>query len=118
MQMYRQGDMLLIEVDAVPSDYHETGEGTVIIGHGEVTGHHHAIRQHARFIAPAGTTSQELHAFAMRGERPKDKPLYLIVNNETTLTHDEHAPIGLKPGLFEVRRQREYFPDEIRSVAD
>ena len=36
----------------------------------------------------------------------------------TTLTHDEHGPITLEPGVYKVRIQREYSPEAIHNVAD
>jgi hypothetical protein len=34
------------------------------------------------------------------------------------LTHEEHAPLAIAPGVYEVRRQRVYSPVEIRWVMD
>ncbi|MGH9523996.1 MAG: hypothetical protein ACRD3E_15850 [Terriglobales bacterium] len=34
------------------------------------------------------------------------------------IVHEEHAPIVLPPGDYEIVRQREYSPEEIRNVAD
>ena len=34
------------------------------------------------------------------------------------VTHEEHATLTIPPGDYEVKRQREYTPEEIRRVAD
>ena len=53
-----------------------------------------------------------------------DNPLiaWLRVNRPTVLEHlrphDTHAPILFQPGVYEVRRQREYVPEGFRRVAD
>jgi hypothetical protein len=33
-------------------------------------------------------------------------------------SYDMHAPITIKPGIYELRRQREYTPEGWRRVAD
>lgn len=53
-----------------------------------------------------------------------DNPLvsWLQVNRPTALEHlrphDTHEPILFSPGVYEVRRQREYVPDGFRRVED
>ena len=47
---------------------------------------------------------------------------YLEVKESTQLVHerdfDTHEPLTLAPGLYEVRRQREFSPEGWRQVAD
>lgn len=53
-----------------------------------------------------------------------DDPLvaWLQVNRPTALEHlrphDTHEPIMFEPGIYEVRRQREYLPEGFRQVQD
>ena len=35
---------------------------------------------------------------------------YLVVTRPQTLRHEEHDPLPLEAGVYEVRRQREYRP--------
>jgi hypothetical protein len=35
---------------------------------------------------------------------------HLVVEEPASLVHDEHDAIGLEPGVYHVRRQREYVP--------
>lgn len=111
--MYRQGDILLIPVQSADCPTH-CDQPTLALG--EATGHAHRLDVEARVSVPLG----ELVEFAA-GNRPLDAtPIYLAVDNtEAYLRHEEHAPIHIAPGLYEVRRQREYDDlDRVRQVAD
>ena len=92
--MVRQGDILLVEVDAVPTDAKpvpRTG-ASVVIEYGEATGHRHQIR------------SREVEMFELAGNR------YLEVRSPSELVHEEHATIQLRKGIYKIVRQREYVP--------
>jgi hypothetical protein len=103
---YRQGDVFIRKVQAreIPADFskEKLDKGRVVLAYGEVTGHAHAIHDSAALWRKAGDV-----AFGL-----------LEVTKKTTLRHEEHAPIQLDPGMYEVVRQREYTPEEIRFVAD
>lgn len=102
--MFRQGDVLLIPVDReipegakrVPRD-----QGRIVLAYGEVTGHAHALQSRHAVLFEIG------------------EGRLLRVERKSTLTHEEHSAITLAPGVYEVRRQREYVAPEIeRRVAD
>lgn len=104
----RQGDVLLIEVDAapVPGMAVPLDHGRVILAYGEVTGHAHAIRS-----GSATLVSDDA------GRR------YLRAATAVTLAHEEHAAMELRSGDYEVVVQREYVPAPMggqawRRVAD
>lgn len=104
--MFRQGDVLLIPVPkkALTKDFRpiERDQGRIVLAYGEVTGHAHAILEKDVVLFDNGM-----------GVR------ILAVENEAALVHEEHGRIALAPGQhYEVRRQREYHPEEIRTVAD
>ena len=106
MDMYRQGDVLIIrcEINDEPAGHQLPLEGgRVILAHGEATGHAHAIpgEDAALYAANDGAAYRHLRVL-----RP------------TALRHEEHGPISLRPGLYRVIRQREYSPEEIRYVLD
>jgi hypothetical protein len=42
----------------------------------------------------------------------------LRTGDDSQIVHEEHAPIALEPGYWQVIRQREYSPEEIRWVRD
>lgn len=105
--MVRQGDVMVVAVDEIPEGATEVADddGRVVLAYGEVTGHAHAFsRSESRMVKL----------------RQDEKGLrYLDVGGGgATLKHEEHAPIAIPPGRYEVRRQREYSPEEIRVVAD
>jgi len=98
MQPLRQGDVLLI-----PASKPTTGKRLdhLTLAEGEVTGHRHRISQgEAQLYERNGT-------------------LYLKVLSPTALlTHEEHHPITIPQGDWQVRIQREYEPQGWRYVAD
>ena len=103
---YRQGDVLLERISKMPSDLKKLAreDKKIILAHGEVTGHAHAIIEENCDLfsseTEAGVTFLEVRE-AM-----------------AALTHEEHGRIDLAPGNYRVRRQREYSPQAIRNVAD
>lgn len=105
---FRQGDVFL-ELIEDPSSV-EVGEripldkGAIVLAYGEATGHAHAIREEGAILFSAKAANEER---------------FLRVLRPVALTHEEHAPIALKPGLYRVRRQREWSDlDEPIVVAD
>lgn len=97
-QIVRQGDVLLIPIDAptavgcaVPRR-----NGLLILAEGEATGHHHAVECADAQLFETANKSDDL--------------LLTIEADGAILRHQEHAPIRLSPGWMLVRRQREYVP--------
>ena len=99
--LYRQGDVLFRRVDQMPREGAVKRENG-IIALGEATGHSHAI---------ADLNAAEV--FDCGNE------MYLHVGeNGVSITHQEHGPIDLPAGNYAVTIQREYSPEEVRSVVD
>lgn len=98
-EMYRQGDLLFL-----PSKLPQKGRTKVphlVLVEGQATGHKHQVTK--------GKATQ----YALGATR------YLSVQSATaTVTHEEHGPIKLAKGTWEVRRQREFSATENRLVAD
>ncbi len=100
-KQFRQGDVLLVKVDALPAGAElQEVEDRIVLAYGEVTGHAHAV----------GLEGAKLY-------RSNGDDL-LKVHTATALVHEEHSPIPLDPGVYKVVRQREYTPQEIRRVSD
>ena len=96
--MFRQGDVLLLAVEALPEQAEpEPRGGRIVLAEGEVTGHAHAIEE------------RDARSYTHEGER------YLLTKSRAQLIHEEHAPIDVPPGVYRVIIQREYEPDPIRS---
>ena len=108
----RQGDVLLVSVEAIPGESKRaTTEGSrLVLAEGEATGHAHVVLGAGRLY--------------LSGVERGTSGTYLLVEEPATLVHDEHDAIGLEPGAYEVRRQREYIPpaprrrQSFRRVAD
>lgn len=105
--------------------------GRIILAHGEVTGHCHEVNDACGTLDPAEIDIPAADYF----EEPDGRRV-LLVNRPCLLTHQEHAPIALDPakpeqfrqgdvfgmpigdGAWEIRRQSEYDPSEVRQIAD
>lgn len=103
--MYRQGDVLVIQIDELPAglsplDPKSDSRG-LVLAEGEATGHAHAI-----------DWSQ------VRTAGGDGSALYFEAGDSAVLTHQEHDPILLPPGNYRAVRQREYAPEGLRNVAD
>ena len=105
MKLYRQGDVLITAVDRVPEGLRPVprDNGRTILAYGEVTGHAHAVIGDVELLE---TDIAEMEERFLRVER------------ECQVVHDEHDTLILPGGDYLVRRQREYAPEEIRTVAD
>ena len=107
-QQAAQGDILITRINKLPTGLKEekTENEQHIIAHSE-TGHHHVV------------DAERAHFY-----RNEQNPMicYLVVTDSTELIHmrsfDNHEPIQFSPGVFEIRRQREYNPMGWRPVMD
>lgn len=101
-EQLRQGDVLLIpcSVSMDGAKEIEPRNGRLILAEGEATGHHHSV------------DCQAAGLFDLAGR------VVLVVNEQTTLTHQEHGAIEVAPGQYWVVGQREYSPEAIRRVMD
>lgn len=102
-KLFRQGDVLLIPVDKIPDTKLKTLKRATL-AFGEVTGHHHTIHDGAVGLAEEATAAGLAD--------------FIAVEKEAVLTHQEHDPITVPTGNYEVVRQTEYTPQALRNVAD
>jgi hypothetical protein len=101
----RQGDVFLdplptpVSPSAIPAP---TEDNRVVLAHGEVTGHAHAVYD------PSSV------ALLSEGDGT-----FLVGKKDADLRHEEHAPVPVKEGVgYEVIIQREYREQEVRRVLD
>jgi hypothetical protein len=102
----RQGDVFVELVEEKIPEVAEVvpREGKrIVLAHGEVTGHAHAITGSGAKLFRRGDLRTMLEVSAKGG---------------VTIRHEEHGPIALKPGNYEVVRQREWTGEDERQVAD
>lgn len=110
-QAIAQGDVMLIPVAALPATGHApagTENGAHIITHSE-TGHHHVV--------------MERPGIQMFQDNMDLFRSWLVIDGEPAdLDHlratDTHETVRLEPGVWEVRRQREYAPEGWQRAAD
>lgn len=108
--LMRQGDVLLVPTsdDAPNGQGVEREGGRLVLAEGEATGHAHAIRaSHARLlrdVRPTGIVHRR------HGARVEQRLVLVVEDKPALLEHEEHGPIMVAPGVYEVRRQREYAP--------
>ncbi len=94
---YQQGDVIVKQVDKVKG----VKLDDLVLAQGSKTGHSHVIKGKAELYDENGV-------------------LFLKVNGNATLTHEEHKPIIIKKGNYQIVIVREYdhFAEEARNVAD
>lgn len=101
-QAAQQGDVILRKLDAMPDgNPNSVTRRRLVLAHGE-SGHSHVIEDDEAELIQIG-------------ER-----LLLKLPKEATVTHEEHNPIRLSPGIWEVGRVKEYdwFQQMERRVID
>jgi hypothetical protein len=116
--LMRQGDVLLIPVDAdvgsngeAPKERHAQVrlDGRLVLAEGEATGHAHAILdEHARLEVQHFGESRAV--WIHRRVWTESRTLLVVEDEPATLVHEEHEPLTVPPGSYVVRRQREYAP--------
>lgn len=128
----RQGDVQIQQVAALPAGCTELPpEGQrIVLAHGEVTGHAHAIYDHlydnkSALAAVYPGAADEIAEAAIARARSKARLLqapngerYLEVTETVTLRHEEHTQHTIPPGIYHLPRQMEYTPAELRRVED
>lgn len=105
LKYLQQGDVILKVIKKIPNGDRIQTELSKnrILAEGEATGHAHRIED-----------QEGVEVFSVMNQ------LYAIIAKETVLRHEEHHPIKLPSGLYEVGIVREYdhFAEEARKVAD
>ena len=100
-RIFRQGDVIVIPCKSIPSGLKQTKRVTLALG--EVTGHHHTIHEGATGYA------SDVDALVEYIE---------VTGAPADLTHQEHSTIPIPAGTYQVVKQVEYTPAELRNVRD
>jgi hypothetical protein len=97
----RQGDVMIVPCNSIPAKLKRTKRVTLAFG--EATGHHHTIERGAVGYADNEVSLAE----------------YLEVEEALALLeHQEHDAIEIPKGKYQVIRQFEYSPAELKRVTD
>lgn len=99
--VYRQGDVLIVSVDQIPSGLKQTKRVTLALG--EVTGHHHTISHGAVGFADDEDGLAEY---------------FNVTDDSANLTHQEHDTITIPRGTYRKVIQVEYTPGALVNVRD
>lgn len=94
--MFRQGDILLAEVRRMPRNASPfvDQEAARILALGEQTGHKHRITGGTVYMAGPSNARRRV----------------VVLDQPAELVHEEHGPIQVPAGTFEVVQQRTYVP--------
>jgi hypothetical protein len=103
MTQYRQGDLLFVKVKSVPGGGIARKSGHIL--EGEATGHIHRVAENQ--LAEAEVLDCGAGLF-----------MTVTAEGGVSIVHEDHNSIVLPPGNYEVVRQREYSPEQIRNVQD
>lgn len=110
----RQGDILIVPVDAIPTEAKTVPKegGATVLAYGEQHGHRHQIARGAKLFERGSTRFLEVSA--------KGGAMLTVTDERgTALAEVRHEPVRLAPGKYEVVRQIEWTAsDEARTVAD
>ena len=92
--------MLIETIEVIPPEA-EKRSGPPILAYGEATGHAHRVE-----------VPEKAEIWVLYGQ------LYLKLLETVRIVHDEHGPITLPAGAYRVWQQREYTPEDIRTIRD
>ncbi len=110
-QPVAQGDVMLIPVASQPDGKFTpvaAEKGALIVTHSE-TGHHHVVMERPG-VAMFQDSMDLFRSFLVIEGEPADL--------EHLRSFDTHETVRLDPGVWEVRRQKEYSPEGWRRAAD
>jgi len=96
--MYRQGDLLFVSINQIPTDAQIVSDGIIVKG--AVSGHSHRVKSNSGQLVKAGND------------------FYIKVGYRCIIGHEEHDFISLPAGMYKIVRQREYEPAGWRQVED
>ena len=89
-KLWQQGDVIGRKLDSMPAgEQKQIGKKRLVLAHGE-SGHSHVIEDDEAELIQIG-------------ER-----MLLKLSKPSTVVHEEHKPITLSPGIWEIGRVQEY----------
>jgi hypothetical protein len=108
-----QGDLLIRRISSLPKNAvkAKSDNGNFVVAHSE-TGHHHIVAE--RPNVAYFTTDDPMISYLQVVEATDETEVLI----EHLRSFDTHESIVVSPGIYEVRRQREYTPEGWRKVAD
>jgi len=102
-EQVRQGDVFFYPIEKLPEGA-VFEKGRRIVAEGEATGHHHKL------VEVDTESRAEIYSL---GEQ-----LFAKVQGDVIVSHQEHPALAVDEGLYQIRIEREYTPEEVRRVLD
>ena len=98
---YQQGDIIFKSVEKVCGKKSKKTNRGYVVAEGEATGHYHTINDEIDLLI-------------------SDAGMFVSSKESFTVTHEEHKPITIPAGNYEIGRVQEYdhFAEEARDVID
>lgn len=117
MLVLQQGDVILKRVKKMPEGVVPLADGSTVLQRGETTGHAH------RFDNPMTVklfTVPEQGPLAGMRIATHDGVAFVEILETTALRHEEHNPITVEPGVYQVDLVREFCYEDLetRRVVD
>jgi len=106
-QYYQQGDVILRKVSKLPEGLKDQGDK--ILQYGETTGHMH------QFQTTAKVKVYNTPGMAQEGGITTNFGKYIIVEEPSTLLHEEHKALSIEPGIYEIDIVREFNYEKMES---
>ena len=102
MDMWRQGDLLIVKKEELPEGISKSKDNIIL--RGEATGHSHKLENGQVFkrMLFARSTIE----------------IWINVGEDGRIIHEEHKTLELPQGTYQVIRQREFNPFENQLVLD
>jgi hypothetical protein len=111
---YQQGDVILTKVDNVPTSQYNTVDydNKVIIAEGEGTGHHHRFE--------LDKLEPQVAVQGWKKHWDQFPTMIQITGGSATLYHEEHNPINLPGGVYQITfvREMDHISGRERRVVD
>ena len=111
---YQQGDVILTLTDNIPSSQHNIVDcdNKVVIAEGEGTGHHHRFE--------LDKLDPEVSVQGWKKHWDQFPTMIQITGGSATLYHEEHNPINLPGGVYQITfvREMDHISGRERRVID
>lgn len=116
-EYYQQGDVLLKKIAELPTDLEKLDD--LVLQHGETTGHMHQFDKGSPVTVYRSKHDRVIKANNTDTITPNESK-YIMVENVAYLRHEEHKPIAVPPGIYEIDivREFDYEEMEMRRVID
>ena len=110
MQYYQQGDVLIKKIDKLPKGL--VPLSTKVLQKGETTGHMHQFATDAfvsvfKLVANENTPEKTITL---------NEQKFIVVGDNAILRHEEHRPITIEPGIYEIDIVREFDYDKMEAT--